>query len=101
MNPNHRSESRSQRVRLGLLNASTARVYNLGFADDRPFELIGTDGGLQAPHRTTRVPLSPGGAGLGRRSVPAGRAGVLRSFPPDLGLGSLQGRFAGATVRRR
>ena len=32
---------RHQRVRLRLLNASTARVYNVGFADDRPFELIG------------------------------------------------------------
>jgi blue copper oxidase len=48
----------SQRVRLRLLNASTARVYNLGFADNRAFALIASDGGLlAAPHPTTRVPL--------------------------------------------
>src|ERR671918_2097353 len=28
-----------ERVRLRLLNASGARVYNIGFADDRDFEL--------------------------------------------------------------
>lgn len=35
----------TERVRLRLLNASNARVYNFGFSDDRDFQLIGTDGG--------------------------------------------------------
>jgi FtsP/CotA-like multicopper oxidase with cupredoxin domain len=48
-------------VRLRLLNGSTARVYNLGFRDDRTFDVIGTDGGLlAAPWQTSRVQLSPG-----------------------------------------
>ena len=36
----------TRRIRLRLLNASNARIYNLGFTDNRDFELIGTDGGL-------------------------------------------------------
>jgi len=87
----------SQRVRLRLLNASTARVYNLGFADDRPFELVGTDGGLlEWPHRTTRVPLSPGERAEIVAEFRPGERVVLRGFPPDLGLDPFQGRFAGA-----
>jgi blue copper oxidase len=87
----------SQRVRLRLLNASTARVYNVGFADDRPFELIGTDGGLlERPHSITRVPLSPGERAEIVATFQPGERAVLRSFPPDLGLDLFQGRFAGA-----
>jgi blue copper oxidase len=86
-----------QRVRLRLLNASTARVYHLGFADDRPFELIGTDGGLlERPQPTTRVPLSPGERAEIIATFRPGERVVLRSFPPDLGLDGFQGRFAGA-----
>ena len=88
---------RHQRVRLRLLNASTARVYNLGFADDRPFDLIGTDGGLlEHPHQTARVPLSPGERAEIVAAFRPGERVVLRSFPPDLGLDGFQGRFAGA-----
>ncbi|MFF0744421.1 multicopper oxidase family protein [Streptomyces sp. NPDC004111] len=48
-------------VRLRLLNASTARVYDFGFGDDRAFALVGTDGGLlEKPETLRRVQLSPG-----------------------------------------
>jgi blue copper oxidase len=87
----------SQRLRLRLLNASTARLYNVGFADDRPFELVASDGGLlERPHRTTRVPLSPGERAEIVAAFQPGERVVLRSFPPDLGLDGFQGRFAGA-----
>jgi FtsP/CotA-like multicopper oxidase with cupredoxin domain len=87
----------SQRVRLRLLNASTARVYDIGFADDRTFELVATDGGLmERPHPTTRVPLSPGERAEIVAEFQPGERVVLRSFPPDLGLDRFQGRFAGA-----
>jgi blue copper oxidase len=87
----------TERVRFRLLNASTARVYNLGFADDRALQLIGTDGGLlEAPHHTTRVPLSPGERAEIVAAFRPGEQAVLRSFPPDLGLDGFQGRFAGA-----
>jgi blue copper oxidase len=87
----------SQRVRLRLLNASTARVYNIGFTDDRAFDLIATDGGLlERPHRTTRVQLSPSERVEIVAEFRPGERVVLRSFPPDLGLDAFQGRFAGA-----
>jgi blue copper oxidase len=86
----------SQRVRFRLLNASTARSYNLGFADDRPFDLIATDGGLlERPLRTTRVPLSPGERAEVVAEFRPGDRLVLRSFQPDLGVDAFQGRFAG------
>jgi blue copper oxidase len=87
----------SERVRLRLLNASTARVYHVGFADNRSFELVGTDGGLlERPHSITRAPLSPGERAEIVATFRPGERVVLRSFPPDLGLDLFQGRFAGA-----
>ncbi len=48
-------------VRLRVLNGSNARTYHLGFADDRSFLQIASDGGrLAAPLPTTRVLLAPG-----------------------------------------
>jgi blue copper oxidase len=88
---------RHQRVRLRLLNASTARSYHIDFTDDRPFDLAATDGGLlEAPHRTTRVPLSPGERAEVVAAFQPGERVVLRSFPPELGTGLFEGRFAGA-----
>jgi len=88
---------RHERVRLRLVNASGARVYNIGFADERPFELIATDGGLlPAPHKTRRIQLSPGErAEIVARFEP-GEEVVLRSFEPDLGTNFFDGRFSGA-----
>ncbi len=83
-------------VRLRLLNASTARIYNFGFADDRPFALIGTDGGLlERPADMARVQLSPGErAEIVVRMRPGERA-VLRGYPTDLGLDFYNRRFSG------
>jgi blue copper oxidase len=87
----------SQRVRLRLLKASTARVYNLGFADDRAFDLVASDGGLlERPRSATRVPLSPGERAEIVAEFRPGERVVLRSYPPDLGLDPFQERFAGA-----
>jgi blue copper oxidase len=48
-------------VRLRLLNGSNARIYNIGFGDDRSFQQIASDGGLlAAPKTTSRVLLAPG-----------------------------------------
>jgi len=47
-----------QYVRLRILNAEIERGYNLGFSDNRSFQVIGKDGGLlNAPITTTRVKL--------------------------------------------
>ena len=76
----------TERIRLRLLNGSTARTYDFGLADDRPFHLVGTDGGLLAkPYETTRVRLSPAERAEIVVALVAGEHIVLRSFPPDLG----------------
>ncbi|HEX5596658.1 MAG TPA: multicopper oxidase domain-containing protein [Micromonosporaceae bacterium] len=85
----------TERVRLRLLNGSTARSYNFGLADDRNFHLIGTDGGLlPAPHLTRRIQLSPGERAEIVVALSPGERAVLRSYPPDLGTGFVD-RFTG------
>jgi FtsP/CotA-like multicopper oxidase with cupredoxin domain len=86
----------SERVRLRLLNASTARIYNVGFADDREFQLIATDGGLlEAPEPMSRIQLSVGERAEIVAELAPGERVVLRSFGPDLGTNPFEGRFAG------
>jgi FtsP/CotA-like multicopper oxidase with cupredoxin domain len=86
----------NQRVRFRLLNASNARIYKIGFADDRDFDLIGTDGGLlETPQRLTRVQLSPGERAEIVASFEPREKVVLRSFEPDLGTNFFENRFAG------
>jgi FtsP/CotA-like multicopper oxidase with cupredoxin domain len=87
---------RHERVRLRLLNGSTARVYDVGFRDDRRFELIASDGGLlERPARLTRIQLSPGERAEIIVDVRPGERAVLRSFPPDLRTDFFNDRFSG------
>ncbi|WP_430790381.1 multicopper oxidase family protein [Actinoplanes sp. G11-F43] len=93
-------EVTTERVRLRLVNASTARVYDFGFADDREFALVGTDGGLlAAPHPTDRIRLSPGERAEIVVAFRPGEQVVLRSYPPDLGLDPLNERWTGGDDR--
>jgi suppressor of ftsI len=73
-------------VRLRLLNASTARVYDFTFDDGRDFSQIASDGGLlSAPVTEHDVQLSPGErAEILVRMTPREKV-VLRSNAPDLG----------------
>lgn len=51
----------AQVVRLRLLNGSSHRFFDFGFADNRPFKQIGSDDGLlDAPVSMTRLILGPG-----------------------------------------
>src|SRR5918996_1320579 len=85
-----------ERVRFRLLNGSNARVYNIGFADEREFDLIGTDGGLlETPQRLTRVQLSPGERAEIVASFEPRENVVLRSFEPELGTNFWESRFTG------
>ncbi|MFC7547953.1 multicopper oxidase family protein [Plantactinospora sp. GCM10030261] len=87
----------TERIRLRLLNGSAARAYRLGLADDRPFALVGTDGGLLAgPHQTNRIQLTPGERAEIVVDLRPGERVVLRSHPPELGLIFWDGRFSGA-----
>ncbi len=59
--PNAYLEAPAQVVRLRLLNGSIARIFKLGFEDDRNFSVIAGDGGLlPAPVSTDRLMLSNG-----------------------------------------
>lgn len=58
---NAEAELPAQQVRFRILNAETERYYNLGFENDRKFQVIGTDGGLlNAPVEVTRIRMAPG-----------------------------------------
>lgn len=86
----------TERVRLRVLNASNARVYNLGLDDDRSFQLIASDGGLlAAPHVTNRLQLSPGERAEIVVTMSAGERAVVRSHPAELGADFFNQRFAG------
>ncbi|GLW06757.1 multicopper oxidase [Microtetraspora sp. NBRC 13810] len=86
----------AQRTRLRLLNASTSRTYRFGLADGRPFEIVGSDGGLlPAPHTTDRVQLSAGERAEIVVTLRPGERVVLRSFPPDLGTDFWTSRVTG------
>jgi FtsP/CotA-like multicopper oxidase with cupredoxin domain len=78
-------EATTNLVRLRVLNASNARIYNFGFADDRQFSVIGSDTGLlEAPVGMDRIQLSPGERAEIVVEVDAGDDVMLRSFAPDL-----------------
>jgi len=86
----------TQHVRLRLLNASSARVYNFGLADDRRFALIASDGGLlPAAYQTDRIQLSPGERAEIVVTIKPGEQAVLRSFPPTLGTSRQMTSIAG------
>jgi FtsP/CotA-like multicopper oxidase with cupredoxin domain len=85
----------TERVRFRLLNASNARVYDFGFADDRTFQQVASDAGLlERPYETDRVQLSPGERAEIVVDVDPGETAVLRSFAPDLDVPVFE-RFAG------
>jgi FtsP/CotA-like multicopper oxidase with cupredoxin domain len=89
----------TEAVRLRLLNASSARVYNFGFSDDRDFAVVGGDGGLlPAPVERDRLTLSPGERAEIVVELQPGEDVVLRSFEADLG-GGLTDRFSGGADR--
>ncbi|NUP75242.1 MAG: multicopper oxidase domain-containing protein [Sinomonas sp.] len=76
----------TERVRLRLLNASGGRWFNFGFADNRTFHAVASDGGLlAAPAPVTRVQLSPAERAEIVVELKAGEQAMLRSFAPDLG----------------
>jgi FtsP/CotA-like multicopper oxidase with cupredoxin domain len=90
----------TENVRLRLLNASNARVYNFGLVGmdgkQQEFVLAGSDGGLlPRPLTVDRVQLSPGERAEIVVAMEPGKDVVLRSFPPQLGANFWTERFAG------
>jgi len=79
-------DGQTELVRLRVLNASNARIYNFGFDYDRTFAMVASDGGLlEAPHQTDRLLLPPGGCASRRRARAASstcQSSTPRRRPP-------------------
>jgi len=89
-------DASTERVRLRLLNGSTARTYGFGFSDGRDFAVIATDGGLlERPAELDRIQLSPGERAEIVVTMDPRERVVLRSYPPDLEPGSETSRKDG------
>lgn len=75
----------TEAVRLRILNAATARVFNFGFSDNRTFTVVGSDGGLlPAPAPVERLLLSPGERAEIVVHMIAGENIVLQSNPQEM-----------------
>jgi FtsP/CotA-like multicopper oxidase with cupredoxin domain len=84
----------SELVRLRLVNASTARIYNFAMSDGRQFAMVGSDGGLlDAPFMTDHIRLSVGERAEIVVAMRPGERVTLRSVHP-LG-GDLDAKFQG------
>lgn len=89
-------EVTTERIRLRVLNASNARTYELQLDDERPFQLVGTDGGLlPRPATLGRLLLSPGERAEIVVAMEPGQRSVLRSVTPELGLDPFQRHWSG------
>lgn len=85
-------------VRLRLLNASPARVYDFALSGDRPFDMIASDGGLlDAPVHLDHIQLSPGERAEILVSMSPGERVVLQSRKPDLGVPAAAAGFGGSS----
>lgn len=86
----------SQRVRLRLLNGSTARIYNFALSNNRPLTLIATDGGLLSqPVSLDRLLLTPGQRAEVIVELTPQEQVTLRSLPTDLRAGAVSNRIIG------
>ncbi|MCJ0903496.1 multicopper oxidase family protein [Rhodococcus sp. ARC_M6] len=89
-------------IRLRLLNGSSGRLYNLGFPDDRAFDLIATDGGLlESPISVKRIQLSPGERAEIVVRIDPGATTTLTSFPIEDGGGVNRSDAAGYGMNDR
>ncbi len=86
----------SRRIRLRLLNGSNARIYYIGFDDNRAFHQIATDGGfLETPLQTNRVTLAPGERAEILIDFSDGAEAVLKSYPEAELLDTIGSFFVG------
>ena len=86
----------SRRIRFRLLNGSNARIYYIGFDDNRAFHQIATDGGfLETPLQTNRVTLAPGERAEILVDFSDGAEAVLKSYPEAGLLETVEAFFGG------
>ncbi|RZT87750.1 FtsP/CotA-like multicopper oxidase with cupredoxin domain [Pseudonocardia sediminis] len=83
-------------VRLRVVNASAARVYDLALDDGRGYSVVGTDSGLlDAPVPATHWQVAPGDRAEIVVPVRPGETALLRSLPPDLDTNAIGSRLGG------
>ena len=91
-------EVRTDVVRLRLLNASPARIYDFALSGGRAFAMIASDGGLlDAPVALDHLQLSPGERAEILVTMAPGERVVLQSRKPDLGSPGAVAAFAGSS----
>ncbi len=85
-------------IRFRILNGSNARFYNLGFVDERSFQLVATDNGFLpgGPVELTRLLVGPGERAEIVVEFTADDDVVLRSYEQDLHGPDTNGRLIGA-----
>jgi bilirubin oxidase len=88
----------SRKIRFRILNGSNARIYWIGFDDEREFQQIATDGGfLDSPVDTTRVRIAPGERAEIVVDFSDGKDVILKSFP-EAGLLETYSSWSAATT---
>jgi FtsP/CotA-like multicopper oxidase with cupredoxin domain len=100
--------------RLRLINASNSRIYKLGWSDQTPLQVIGTDGGLlERPAQRPYVTLAPGeradvwadfskyplGAELTMRSLPFSGVMPMHGMMGGMGRGRMGGEMGHGRMR--
>ena len=91
-------EVSTTRVRFRLLNGANARVFDVGFTDNRTFQLVATEQGLRdQPLELKRLMLSPGERAEIVVSFAPGDQVIMRSFAPDMGANWAYERLAGGS----
>jgi len=89
---------RTDVVRLRLLNASPARVYDFALSGGQSFAMIASDGGLlDAPVTLDHIQLSPGERAEILVTMSPGERVVLQSRKPDLGTAGPAAAFGGSS----
>ncbi len=92
-------EVRREAVRLRLLNGANASIYNLTFADMRPFQMIASDGGLlAAPVTMNTLTLAPGERAEIVVRLKAGEPVVLHSVASTVGGNRGMGMMGGGMM---
>lgn len=89
--------AKSTLLRLRVLNGSNARLYHLAFHDNRPFQVIASDGGFLDQAATVKQQrLAPGERVELLVDVSDRSEIILKSFPaPGGGMGMMGGMFDG------
>lgn len=88
---------KAQRVRLRLLNGSTARIYNFSLSNGGAMQMVASDGGLsEHPTSLQHIRLSPGERAEVVVDIKPNERIALQSLPESLGTQFINDSLVGA-----